>query len=70
MGIPAPPLKRGDTFGCWVVVRASTPDAHGRARYLCRTTCCGQERVRPRHTIVVSSTPTCRRCQAVVRAAR
>lgn len=40
-----PELKHGEVLGCWTVLRTSTPDEHGRRRYMCQSTCCGKHRI-------------------------
>jgi hypothetical protein len=40
-----PEFEKGTVFGCWVIVRPSAIDSHGRHRYLCRAICCGGERI-------------------------
>jgi hypothetical protein len=43
-GVPLPDLNRGEVYGCWVVVRSSSP-LHRRRRYLVRSLCCSRETV-------------------------
>lgn len=45
MGAVAKERQPGEAYGCWVIVRPSSPDRHGRKRYMCRSTCCGENRV-------------------------
>lgn len=42
----AKPVKRGDRFGCWEVVKMVTPDPHSGYRALCRCARCGFEAIK------------------------
>lgn len=69
MPAPKPELARGEVAGCWAVVRLSTPDGHGRRRYLCKSTCCGRERVL-RDDYVRRAKHVCVHCKGNGQAAR
>lgn len=50
-GKPNVPLERGAVFGTWTVLRASSPASTGQERWLCRSSCCGREKVMLRKNI-------------------
>lgn len=60
-GKPSEPLVRGTAYGCWTVMRQSSPDSRGRERWAVRATCCGREDVMSRDN-VLRSVPACTKC--------
>jgi len=51
MGAPKPEYPKGTAFGCWVIVREAAPGGRGRQRFLCRASCCGQEKIMLAHNL-------------------
>jgi len=60
-GRKAGKLTKGETYGCWAILREATADHYGRARYAARATCCGREAIQARHSLM-RCPPACTRC--------
>jgi hypothetical protein len=58
---PKPEFERGHTVGCWTVLRVATPQ-RGRRRYLCKSTCCGTQRIL-RDDYLRRAPPACVHCK-------
>lgn len=63
-----PLLKRGEVYGCWVVMREASP-LYGAKRWMCRASCCGRE-IAKQHSDILRRVFACIHCKGNGKAER
>jgi hypothetical protein len=63
-----PLLNRGEVYGCWTVMRETSP-LYGAKRWMCRASCCGKETAK-QHSDILRRVFACIACKGNGKAPR